>query len=566
MSVLQKIKKCDDIKTLGIDELGKLSDEVREKIISVTKMRGGHLASSLGAVDFIVALAFCFDFLHDKVLFDVGHQAYAYKILTDRKDNFDSLRTFSGLSGFPCIFESKYDKFSSGHAGDCLGASLGYCFSRDLNGNDEFVIAVIGDGAFLNGETLEALFYSAEKPDKLLVILNDNGMSISKNSSGLFGNEYTETSASLKSVVNFEKLGFDYKGPIDGHDLSLLVKAFNDFKLSRKPTLLHIKTQKGKGYAPAEAEKEYYHGVSKDYLSQNNDFSDAIGDVLLKQAENNDKIVVIVAGMSFGTGTDVFKKRFPERFIDVGICEDLAVTVASSCALSGLRPIVVIYSTFLQRAYDQIVTNVCMQKLPIVFLIDRAGVVGADGQTHQGTYDISYLSHIPGMRLFAPKNPSELNDMLQIALKDDSGYPVAVRYPNGTIDSFVTKTRFTPDNLWEVYKEGNGKCIFAVGPVALKIAIEASKNTDACVVNARCVKPLDIKTIKRFENRDIITVEDNVKYGGFGSIIATYLSEIGYKNKLKIFAIDDEFIPQGTKKEQLDFCNLTADNIKKELI
>ncbi len=561
MSVLEKIKNCNDVKLLDLHSLNLLSDEVREKIISVTQKRGGHIASSLGAVDLIVALAFCFDFSRDKVVFDVGHQAYAYKILTDRKECFSSLRTFDGISGFPLVFESPYDSFSSGHAGDSVAAALGFCFSRDKKGDDEYVVAVVGDGSILNGENLESLFYKVTKPSKLLIILNDNGMSISKNESGIFDD--VKKPSVISQIVNFDKLGLNYVGPVDGHDITALIGAMNDFKVSRIPTLLHVKTVKGKGYAPAEGEAEYYHGVGYDFLTPKNDFSDAVAPVLSSMIEKDDSIVVIVAGMSFGTGVDAVRHKYPKNFIDVGICEDLAVTFASACALNGLKPVVLIYSTFLQRAYDQIVTNVCLQKLPVIFMIDRAGVVGADGQTHQGAYDISYLSHIPEISVFAPKNPRELSEMLTIALK--KGTPVAIRYPNGSIGEFESKSPFDEKESWEVLKQGRGKCILACGAVAIDISLKAASFTDASVINARTIKPLDKTTLLKYIDRDIVTVEDNVKAGGFGSLVATFLVENGYKKKLEIFALKDEFIPQGTKSEQLEGSGIFVEAIKKTL-
>ena len=521
---------------------------------------GGHLASSLGAVDAIIAMLYCFDFESDKVIFDVGHQAYAYKILTDRREKFEKLRQEDGVSGFPLISESKYDHFTSGHAGDALAGSLGYCYARDLQKQDNYVITFTGDSSFANGESLEALLSTSKKPNKFLVILNDNQMSISPNANAFSKFLSCEDEDSLSKADFLTKFGLNYIGISDGHDINGLISQFNNFKQNPVPTLIHIKTVKGKGFNKAESDCEYYHGVSKDLVISENHFADNLGAILSKRIEADPKTVCIVAGMSYGTGTDCIKIKYPSNFIDVGISEDLAVTYASGLALGGLKPIVCIYSTFLQRAYDQIVTNVCMQNLPVTFLIDRAGCTGGDGLTHQGIFDSAYLSHIPNLTILSPKNCVELEDMLNFASTLNG--PVAIRYPNGACDNDFETAKISHDNLWEVIKDGKGKCILAFGARSLNVSYLASQNTDAVVVNARSLKPLDTKVLQKYFNRDIITVEDGIKQGGFGSMVMQYLIETGFKNDCKIIAIDDKFVSHASVNKQLKDNNLTVEYVK----
>lgn len=570
MSILSKINKPSDIKSLDIKSLTILAEEIRSEIIAATNLRGGHLASSLGAVEAIIALAYVFDFEKDKIIFDVGHQSYAYKMLTGRYESFKSLKTYGGISGFPLIFESRYDSFSSGHAGDALAASLGYAYARDKKGEDYFIISFIGDGAFCNGENLEALFNSSVKPAKFLTVLNDNGMSISENDSPIFktsrkvvgGNIENANNASLTDGFNLDKFGLGYSKISDGHDIIRLVEVFQNFKDNPNPTLVHLKTVKGKGYPLAEEKSEFYHGVNKGFLVGRNDFSDCLGAILSKRIQNDKNIVAIVAGMSLGVGLDEVKRKHPENFKDVGIAEDYAVTFASSLALSGLKPIVCIYSTFLQRAYDQIVTNVCLQKLPVVFLIDHAGVVG-DGYTHQGVFDIAYLSHIPNMTLLTPKNCTEMEEMIDYAL--NASTPVAIRYPVGKADDVKTVTPFVYEGKWEVLKEGTETCVLAAGSRAIALALKAAENENCEVVNARSIKPLDTEYLLSRLDRNFVTVEDGVKIGGFGSLVSTFLSDHGYKGNLKTFAFSDAFIPHGSVEELFALSNLTVDEIKKYL-
>ncbi len=563
MKLLESIGNPLDIRQLNIESLKLLTKEVRDKIISVTEKNGGHLASSLGAVDGIISLLKVFDFSKDKIIFDVGHQAYAYKILTERRDDFDTIRQNGGISGFPLISESKYDSFSSGHAGDSLAAALGYCGARDKLEKDYNVIVFIGDASFVNGENLEALFAQDKKPKKLLVVLNDNGMSISKNGNGLY-KLISSMALSKNNIIDgnhfMESVGFKYK-TCDGHDIEKMCDIFTDFSKSGEPTIVQITTQKGKGYLPAEISAENYHGVSKDFNLQSSGFSSVAGALVNDAISKNDKVVAIVAGMAHGTGIDRVKDCYPNNFVDVGISEDFAVTYAAGLALGGLKPIVCIYSTFLQRAYDQIITNVCLQNLPVIFLIDRAGAVGADGYTHQGVFDLSYLSHIPNLKIFTPKDDAEFSDLLNYALSLNS--PVAIRYPNGNFKTHEKHLQINDDNLWEIVKEGSGKVVLACGSRALNIAIEAFKNSDCAIVNARSVKPIDRKILNRYFDRDFITVEDNVLYGGFASQIALYLCSGDYKGKLKNFAFGDEFIPHATVEEQFESFQITVEELRK---
>ena len=588
MSLLEKIKNPSDLKKLSVKELPAVAEEIRARIISVCENNGGHLASSLGAVDAIVALYYVFDFPKDKIIFDVGHQAYAHKILSGRNELFDTIRKECGLSGFPNIFESEYDAFTVGHAGTSVSAALGYCEARDKLKDDYYVISFVGDGSFFNGENLEALFSSEKKPEKLLIILNDNGMSISKNGNGLykmltkmsmkksyskfmsfmnklFGWNFLKRlkaafKRSLDSYGMFDTVGLKYVGAFDGHNVKLLVRLFSDFKASPRATLLHVKTQKGKGYAPAEKSSEFYHGVSAHLASSENTFSKKVGEIAVNIAKTNEKVVFLTAGMALGTGLDALKENYPDKLLDVGISEEFCVTYAAGLAIAGLKPFVCVYSTFLQRAYDQIIEDVALQNLPVVFLVDRAGVVGADGCTHQGVFDISYLSHIPNMTIFAPKDSRELELAVNYALKLSS--PVAIRYPNGKIEN---KGEIKPfeSGLWTTEKIGDGAVILASGARMLKIALEAAEETSAEVVNARTIKPLDEDYLKKISSRKIITLEDNSLIGGFGSLVTEFFVKNGVSPKITSLGIADKFIDHASVASQLEKNSLDKEAVKK---
>ena len=592
MSLLENIKTPSDLKKLSIKELPAVAEEIRERIVSVCEDNGGHLASSLGAVDAIVALYYVFDFPKDKIIFDVGHQSYAHKILSGRNELFDTIRKECGLSGFPNIFESEYDAFTVGHAGTSLSAALGYCTARDKLKEDYYVVSFVGDGSFFNGENLEALFSSEKKPEKLLIILNDNGMSISKNSNGLYkmltkmsmkkrypkfmsfmnklfgwnflGRWLKRIKAAFKRSLDsygmLDTVGVKYVGAFDGHNVKLLVRLFSDFKSSPRATLLHIKTQKGKGYFPAEKSSEFYHGVSAHLSCSDNTFSKKVANLAVELVKSNEKAVFLTAGMALGTGLDALKENFPDRLLDVGISEEFCVTYAAGLAIAGLRPFVCIYSTFLQRAYDQIIEDVCLQNLPVIFLIDRAGVVGSDGCTHQGVFDISFLSHIPNMTVIAPKDARELELAVNYALKLSS--PVAIRYPNGKVEDIGEIMPFEAE-LWNKEKSGDGAVVFAVGARMLKIALEAADGTNAEVVNARTVKPLDENYLKSISLRRIITLEENSLIGGFGSLVAEFYVKNGIAPKITSLGIADKFIDHASVASQLEKNSLTKSKIRE---
>ena len=583
VSYLDKINSPKDLKKLSVKELESLCAEIRERIIAVSKNNGGHLASSLGAVESIVALYYVFDFPKDKLIFDVGHQAYAHKILSERKDLFDTIRKEGGLSGFPNIFESEYDAFSTGHAGNSISASLGFAAARDKLKEDYYVISFVGDASFVNGENLEALFADDRKPEKFMIVLNDNGMSISKNSNGLYkvltkistkksyskfmhfmdkifgwnfiGRFLKRIKAAFKRSLDaygmLDTIGVKYVGPFDGHNIKLLVNLFNNFKSSPRATLLHIKTKKGKGLGSAEDQAEKFHGVSKNFASSKNDFSDAVSGVLKERFDKDDKIVAVTAAMALGTGLLPVQKEYPERVFDVGISEEFGVTYAAGMARAGLKPIVFMYSTFLQRAFDQALTDVCLQKLPVIFMIDRAGFVGADGVTHQGLFDLSYLMLMPNMKIFAPKDVKELGVAIDYALSLCS--PVAIRYPNGEAPSFDKTTPMTDNSLWETLREGGSDNVaLCVGPRAIKLAIKAFEGKGVTIVNARSVKPLDKAMLDKFADATIVTVEENCKFGGFGSAVLSYYAETGARANVKVVAVKDKFIEHASVDSQME--------------
>ncbi len=595
MGLLDTVKTSADVKKLKIEQLPILAEEIRQRIISVVETNGGHLSSNLGAVEAIIALHYVFDFPKDKLIFDVGHQSYAHKILSGRNDTFTTIRKKDGLSGFPNVFESEYDAFCVGHAGNSISASLGYCAARDTLGQDYSVIDFVGDASFFNGENLEALISSDNKPKKMLIILNDNGMSISKNNNGLYRliSTYTTKKSyrrlkriaqkavgwnfigrALKKLKDFikvslnhktaaESLGFKYLGVYDGHNIKGLIKILTNVKDSCETVLLHLKTVKGKGVADAEQNPSYYHGVGSNLKSGVSTFSSAISGVLQNAVDKGEPITAICAGMKDGTGLVDFADKNPRRFYDVGIAEEHAVTFAAGQAIGGLKPIVCIYSTFLQRAYDQIMQDVCLQNLPVIFMIDRAGAVGADGATHQGLFDLSYLRNMPNMSVFAPKDTLELENVFNYCLK--LGTPCAIRYPNGINAEFETHTDIN-ESLWETFGEGEN-VILAVGPRMLRLAFDVQKEYDGKVqvVNARCIKPLYKSIIDSFSGKNVIVLEENVKSGGFGSFIAETLSENKIVCNLTIKGFGDKFISHASVVEQLESVGLTKSEIVKLL-
>ena len=592
MGLLDKLKAPSDVRNLSVKELELLSEEIRRELITTIDKNGGHLSSNLGIVETTVALYHAFDFSVDKLIFDVGHQCYAHKLLSGRKEKFSTIRTSGGLSGFPDREESNFDAFTVGHAGTSISAGLGYCAARDLKGEDYYVIDVVGDGALSNGLNLEALFTSNVKPNKHIVILNDNGMSINRNDNGLYKliskGTTKRTYVGGKRVVQrvfrnsfvtrwlmgvrnflkrltgggnyFENHGFKYVGVVDGNNIKELVKILARIKnvSQNKAVLLHIKTTKGKGHRRAEERSDVYHGVGVKLKNECGSFSCALGQAICDLIEKDNKIVAITAGMKDGTGLSKVEERFPKNFFDVGIAEEYAVTYAAGLASGGLKPIVAIYSTFMQRSYDQIVHDVCLQNLPVIFCLDRAGVVGPDGKTHQGVFDLSYLMHIPNVKIFAPNTVEELKDILEYATT--LSCPVAIRYPKNAIpedDLLPIK-----DGLWKVIKKPSKINILAVGPNMLKLAREVSEIEDGVgVISARSVKPLDEKLLQTISDTDIITIEENSEIGGFGSAICSYFSASGNSNKIINMGIKDKFVEHGSVSDQLKGNQLTKDDL-----
>ena len=595
MGILENIKTSSDLKKLNVKELPILCAEIRERILSVVNNNGGHLSSNLGSVETTVAIHYVFDLPTDKLIFDVGHQCYTHKILSGRNEQFDGIRRDDGISGFPDREESEYDPFTTGHAGASISAGLGYCFARDSLGEDYRVINLVGDGSIVNGLNLEALTSSAKKPTNFIVILNDNGMSISKNSNAFYkfiskktvGKGYIRSKKAFKKLFGegcitkalggarnfikrlfmranyFEQFGFKYVAGVDGNDVLEMVSILQKIKKASqyKAVFLHINTQKGKGYQDAEEHADTYHGVGKNLSCGNVGFCSAFGDKLLSLMENDKRVVTVTAGMQDGTGVKKVAEKFPKRFYDVGIAEEFAVTLAGGMASGGLRPIVAIYSTFLQRAYDQILEDVCLQNLPVIFCLDRSGLVGADGKTHQGLFDLSYLSHMPNMTILCPSTISELSDAIDYAITLNS--PVAIRYPKNT-----TLTLDGPklkDRLWNVIKDGEDLTVLAVGPSMTKLAIEFSEvcSKSVRVVSARSVKPLDEKILDEIKDSPVITLEENVLSGGFGWAVEDYYSKTNSGAKVVCLGVEDKFVKNGSIERQCINNGLSLENLLK---
>jgi len=611
--LLDSINSPEDMKGLDKDELVTLAGEVREHIIEGVSSTGGHLASSLGAVDLAVALHYVFDTPCDKIVWDVGHQAYAHKILTGRRDLFHTLRTFGGISGFPKISESPYDAFGVGHSSTSISAALGMAAARDLARGSNKVIAVIGDGSMTAGLAFEGLNQAGHLKKDLVVILNDNEMSISQNVgalssflsrkiTGRFAQKLKgEVEGFIESIpmiggrlmgiakraedslitfltpgMLFEGLGFIYLGPIDGHDMGLLVNTLRDVTELKGPVLVHVITKKGKGDAPAEAEPSKFHGVGvfdaktgvvkkSSAVSYTKVFSEALLDV----ARKNKKVLAITAAMPGGTGLAAFQEKFPERFFDVGIAEQHALTFAAGLASEGFVPVTAIYSTFLQRAFDEVCHDVCLQNLHVVMALDRAGIVGRDGPTHHGIFDISFLRSLPNLVMAAPKDGDELRNLIYSAVRYRS--PVAVRYPRGTVEGAYTRREFTfiKPGTAEVLLEGPDVTILAIGSMvspAMEAAGELEKSgIKAAVVNARFVKPLDEDLIVRLAGNSgkVVTVEEGALAGGFGSAVLELLEERAIHCDLKRIGVPDAFVEQGTQEELRKSLGLDAKGIEE---
>ncbi len=596
--LLDTVNNPQELKKLPPELLPQLAQEIRGKIISTVSHTGGHLAPSLGVVELTIALHYVFDSPRDKIVWDVGHQAYAHKLLTGRQDRFHTLRQYGGISGFPKRSESPYDAFDTGHSSTSISAALGMAVGRCLKRERHRVIAVIGDGSMTAGIAFEGLNNAGDLNKDLIVVLNDNGMSIAPNvgalSSFLSRKLTRPTMVFLKKQVEnllrsfpgiggdlvawakkgeesfktfftpgmlFEALKFTYLGPVKGHRLDHLIETFNNIKNLKGPILVHVLTTKGKGYEPAETDPTGFHGLGrfdpdtgepKKSVGEVPSYTEVFGDTLVRLARENPKIVAITAAMPDGTGLVDFRDQFRERFFDVGICEQHAVTFAGGLALEGLRPVVAVYSTFLQRAYDQILHDVCLQNLPVVFAMDRGGIVGEDGETHQGLFDLSYLRHLPNMVLMAPKDENELRHMLYTAVQHPG--PIALRYPRGrgVGVAFSSTLQKIPLGKAEVLKEGVDLLILALG-ASVYPALQAAAELDqrgfsATVVNARFVKPLDenlILTLAAQHGR-VLTVEENVVAGGFGSAVLELIADRGLTEvAVKRLGIPDNFVEHG---------------------
>ena len=606
--LLETIDEPQRLGELSLPELEQLAAELRTYIIQTVAQTGGHLAPSLGTVELTLALYSVFKLPRDKVIWDVGHQAYAHKILTGRREAFTALRRYGGITGFPCRTESPYDAFGVGHASTSISAALGMAIARDLDDRGEHVIAVIGDGAMTGGEAFEALNHAGQLGKRLIVILNDNGMSIDtnvgamseylsrlrvmpqynkakKDLEGFFrsiphiGDTVLKTAEYIKDGVKsvlvpggiFAEMGFTYVGPLDGHNLRLLREVFSEIRMMDGPVLVHVHTKKGRGYLPAEIEPDKFHGVGTfDVISGQvkkdegapPTYTEVFGQTLVKLAAENPNITAITAAMPGGTGLKVFAEKFPNRYFDVGIAEEHAVTLAAGMAAAGKRPVAAIYSTFAQRAYDQLLHDVCLQNLPVTLCLDRAGLVGDDGPTHHGVFDLSYLRMMPNMTVMAPKDENELRRMLITALSLDG--PAALRYPRGTAAGVPLTDDVQPLPLGkgEILREGGDVCFLAVGSMtanALRAAeLLAADSIAAEVVNMRFVKPLDRELLLEAAGhvKLLVTVEENVLAGGFGSAVLECLADAGRTVPLVRLGIPDRFVPQGGRSLLWEECGL----------
>ncbi|OGP91918.1 MAG: 1-deoxy-D-xylulose-5-phosphate synthase [Deltaproteobacteria bacterium RBG_16_54_18] len=608
--ILDRIDAPEDVRRLERQDLPRLAQEIREEILAVCSEAGGHLAPSLGVVELTLALHYCFDTPRDKFIWDVGHQAYAHKLVTGRRKQFKTLRQEGGLSGFPRREESIYDPFGSGHSGTSVSAALGMAEARDLRGDDYKVVAIIGDGGLTAGMAFEALNCAGELQRDLIVVVNDNEMSISKSVGAVSAylnrimtghrvNRFredikkfleeipgigksvvkiaTQAEESLKGLVVpgilFEELGFQYFGPLDGHHIDHLIDTFRNVKKLKGPILVHVLTKKGKGYPPAEANPDIFHGVgrferSTGRIHENSSpptYTQVFGKTLVELAQADKRVVAITAAMPLGTGLVEFAARFPDRFYDIGIAEQHAVTFAAGLALEGLRPVVAIYSTFLQRAYDQVVHDVCLQRSPVIFALDRGGIVGEDGPTHQGLFDLSYLRHIPRLVLMAPKDENELRRILATAIQYEDG-PLAFRYPRGKGEGVPLDKEITLLEIGkgEVLREGADALLLALGstvyPSLEAAALLEQDGIQVTVVNSRFVVPLDeelIGTLTR-HHRVVVTVEENVVAGGFGSAVLEFLHTRGGRlPRVSCLGVPARFMehgPQGVlrKRYRLD--------------
>ena len=613
---LEKINQVNDIKKLEKYEWNLLAEEIRQFLIEKISVNGGHLASNLGVVELTMAMHLAFDFPRDKVVWDVGHQAYTHKLLTGRMEGFDGLRKYGGMSGFPKRKESDCDCFDTGHSSTSISAGIGLVRARELQGGGETVISVIGDGALTGGMAYEALNNASQLKSNFIIVLNDNQMSIAENVGGMSqylnglrtAEAYTgfkeglqntleripvygeglvrqlkKTKNGLKQLVIpgmlFENMGITYLGPVDGHNIEQIIRTFHDAKRIRHAVLIHVKTQKGKGYAPAERHPARFHGAEPfeiatglpSHKRTKANYTDIFSTVMRKMGDRDEKVVAITAAMPDGTGLKRFRNMFPDRFFDVGIAEQHAVTFAAGLAAGGLKPIVAVYSSFLQRAYDQILHDVCIQNLHVVFAIDRAGLVGSDGETHQGIFDLSYLSSIPNMTIMAPKNKWELSDMLKYAVNFDG--PIALRYPRG--EAYDGLKEFRP-----VVSYGKSEIIYEEADIAL-LAVGSMVKTgeqvrellkeagyNCTLVNGRFVKPVDEECLELLTNthRLFVTMEENVRSGGFGEKVQDYVSDRRLPVQVLNVSIPDEYVEHGNVSLLYQEVGLDPQTIVKRVI
>lgn len=609
--MLEKIQKPNDIKKIPADQLPALAEEIREFIIESLSKTGGHLASNLGVVELTIAMHRVFDLPKDKLIWDVGHQSYTHKILTGRKDGFETLRREGGISGFPKRSESDCDVFDTGHSSTSISAGVGYVRARELKKENYSVVSIIGDGALTGGMAYEALNNAASLKSNFIIVLNDNEMSITENVGGMSSylsglrtaSAYTgfkmdvtkalnripgigpgmvdamrKTKSSIKQIIIpgmlFEDMGLTYLGPVDGHNIPQLIKTFQEAKRFEGPILVHVLTQKGRGYEPAMRHPARFHGAGPFDVKtglpvgkSNPTYTDVFSTVMRKMGDRRKDVAAVTAAMMTGVGLKRFSNMFPDRCFDVGIAEEHAVTFAAALSLGGITPVVAIYSSFLQRAYDQIMHDVCMQNLHVVFAIDRAGLVGYDGETHHGIFDLSYLGSMPNMTILAPKNLWELSDMIKFAVDYDG--PIAVRYPRGKAYTGLKEFR-APICLGksEVIHEGSRVALLAVGSM-VKMAEEVQKqlkermDMDAALVNARFVKPIDEELLRSFADTYelVVTLEENVKDGGFGERVLAFAEEEDLPFGVEIIALPDRFIPHGSVSYQMKQVGFTPEDI-----
>ncbi len=617
MSLLARINGPEDLKKLKTSQLKLLAEEIRKLILEVVSQKGGHLAPNLGVVELTLALHYVFDTPKDKIIWDVGHQCYTHKIITGRREAFKTLRTFQGLAGFPKRAESPYDVLDTGHSSTSVSAGLGMAVARRLKGEGGKIVVVIGDGSITAGMAFEALNNAGYLKEDLLIILNDNEMSISPNvgalssfvSKRMTGNLVRFIKKEMEKIVPkfpggdnllhifkkgedllkmavtpgalFTALNFEYIGPVDGHDLDTLIEILKNLKELKGPLLFHVLTKKGKGYPPAEADPETFHGIGPFNLETGRPiktegapptYTEVFGDTLIELAEIEPRLIAITAAMKSGTGLKGFAQKFPERFFDVGICEQHAVTFAAGLALEGFIPVCAIYSTFLQRAYDQIIHDVALNKAKVIFAIDRAGLVGEDGPTHHGAFDLSFLRAVPNLIICAPKDEKELRDLLFSALKYEG--PCAIRYPRGAaIGVEMDKTfEYIPPGKGELLKDGKDGVIFSIGSMcypALKAGLELEKKgLSVAVINVRFLKPLDRELLREYAQRTsrVLVVEENSIYGGLGSALAELILEEGLEVKFAHLGLPDQFIEQGDLKTLREKYGLSPEKIVEKFV